>query len=596
MRTAALFFATLLPSLGVAQAPPAVALGSAIDPAFLDCRWQERRLGELGATAATVVFFTTLDCPVAKRYLPRIGELAAEFAPQGVVTLVVNVGVGDLFVDAVGQVVSAAPAAVFGKDQEGSFAAMCGVDRAGAAVLFDGARRLVYRGRVDDQYGYTGSRPKASREELRAALADVLGGRPVAVAETPIVGCKITPVTPAAAERAPTFARDVAPLLQKHCQECHRPGGEGPFSLLTEADAKKHGAMLAEVTAQGRMPLWYGDSRHGDFVNRRAMSGEERHTFAAWFAAGMPSGDAADLPQPRALPTGDWRIGEPDLVLSLKGRVTLPADGIVPYQYFVLPYRFDEDTWVEAIEIKPDNPRVLHHCNLARVKVGERFSQDGFITGYVPGGDPHVLDPGTAVRIPAGSALALQAHYVTTGEPETDRISVGLRFPRVPVVREMQVAIVADFRFAIPPGAMAHPVRAARTLRDDAVGIGLFVHMHVRGRDMTVVAEGEGGARETLLVVPNYNFDWQQSYRWAANTRRFAKGTRLQALAHYDNSAWNPFNPDPEATVKFGLQTADEMMYAFLFWTKEHEALGLRVDPRTGHVLTAEATTRDGGR
>ncbi|MCA8963535.1 MAG: alkyl hydroperoxide reductase, partial [Planctomycetes bacterium] len=469
-------------------------------------------------------------------------------------------------------------------------------DRTCAAVVLDAQQQLVYRGRVDDQYGYTGAREQASRDDLRLALDDVLAGRPVAVAETEVLGCAVTPPAAPPGGDAPTYARDVAPLLQKHCQECHRPGGEGPFSLLTEAEAKKHGAMLAEVTAQGRMPLWYGDSHHGDFVNRRAMSGEERQTLSAWFAAGMPSGDAADLPPPRELPTGDWRIGKPDLVLSPLGRVKLPADGIVPYQYFVLPYRFEQDTWIEAIEIKPENPAVLHHCNLARI-TGTRFSQDGFITGYVPGGDPHVLDPGTAVRIPAGSALALQAHYVTTGEPQTDRISVGLRFPRVPVQKEMQVTILTNLRFAIPPGAMAFPVRAAKKLRDDAVGIGLFVHMHVRGRDMTVVAEAPDGTQETLLVVPNYNFDWQQSYRWAPNVRRFAKGTRLDALAHYDNSAWNPFNPDPEATVKFGLQTADEMMYAFLFWTKEHEALDLRVDPHNGHVLGANGdAARDGGR
>ncbi len=594
MRTATALVAFLgIATLPAQQAP--VPLGATVDARFHDCRWSPRRLHELGGAAATVVYFTTLDCPIARRYLPRIGELAAEYAARGVVTLVVNVGADDLFVDAAGQVVTAAAAAVFGKDFDLSLAKACGVERTGAAVVLDAQRRLVYRGRVDDQYGYTGAREQPSRADLRLAVDDVLAGRPVAVAETEVLGCVLTPPAAPRAGAAPTYARDVAPLLQKHCQDCHRPGGEGPFSLLTEAEARKHGAMLAEVTAQGRMPLWYGDSHHGEFVNRRAMSSEERRTLAAWFAAGMPSGDAADLPPPRELPTAEWRIGAPDLVLKPLGRVKLPADGIVPYQYFVLPFRFEQDTWVEAIEIKPENPAVLHHCNLARI-TGTSFSQDGFITGYVPGGDPHVLDPGTAVRIPAGSALALQAHYVTTGEPQTDRISVGLRFPRVPVQKEMQVSIVTNLRFAIPPGAMAHPVKASRALRDDAVGIGLFVHMHVRGRDMTVVAEGPDGGRQTLLVVPNYNFDWQQSYRWAPQQRRFAKGTRLHALAHYDNSVWNPFNPDPEATVKFGLQTADEMMYAFLFWTKEHENLGLHVDPKNGHALSGGAPAQDGGR
>lgn len=562
---------------------PSVPLGSVVDAPFTDLRWQTRRLPELGAARATVLFFATIECPLVRRYLPRVGRLAAARAGDGVVVVVVNVGPGDHLVDAAGQVTTAAPAAVFAKDFDLDLARACGVDRTAVAVVLDRERRIVYRGRVDDQHGYGGSRATPSREDLAVAIDDLLAGRPVAVAETSASGCRITAPTPAATDAAaPTFARDIAPVLQRHCQECHRPGGEAPFPLLDEADTKKHAAMVVEVVRQGRMPPWYADAAHGVFRNHRGLSVEERALVQRWAAAGMPSGDPRDLPPPRDLPTGAWRIGEPDLVIEVKAPIRLPADGVVPYKYFVLPHHFDHDTWVEAIEIKPRNERVLHHCNLARVKFGEKFTQDGFITGYVPGGDPLVMDPGTAVRIPAGSVLALQAHYVTTGEPETDQLSVGLRFPRVAVQKEMQVAIAANFRFEIPAGALAHPVRASRTLPADAEGIGLFVHMHLRGRDMTVVAEAPDGAEETLLVVPNYNFEWQQSYRWATGSKMFARGTKIRALAHYDNSAWNPWNPDPTQPVKFGLETTDEMMHLFLFWVARDEALGLRVDPASG--------------
>ncbi len=579
------------PGLAGAPAQPAAAslgcrLGSVLEATFTDQRWQRRTLTELAAPKATVVFFTAIECPIAQRLLPRLGTLAQDYAARGVAVLVMNVGPGDHLVDAAAQVVKHSPAAVFGKDFDGAFAATAGVDRTATALVLDGERRLVYRGRVDDQFGYTGQRDQPTRHDLRQALDEVLAGQPVAVAETVVSGCRITvrEASPVGSV-VPTFSRDVAPLLQRHCQECHRTDGEAPFPLLDEAQVKKHSAMVAEVVDQGRMPPWYGSTAHGPFVNHRGLSAVERDTLAQWFAGGMPSGDAKELPAPRPLPTSSWRIGAPDQVISIKAPVRLPADGIVPYKYFILPFRFEHDTWVEAIEIKPQNRRSLHHCNLARVKLGEQFSQEGFITGYVPGGDPFVMDPGTAVKIPAGSVLALQAHYVTTGEPEIDRIEVGLRFPRVPVQKETQVAIAADFKFAIPPGAMAHPVRAARTLRDDAVGIGMFVHMHLRGRDMTVTAEAPDGSTETLLVVPNYNFDWQQSYRWAPATRQFAKGTRIRALAHFDNSTWNPFNPDPQQTVGFGLETTDEMMYLFLFWVRRDEALGLQIDPQTGHLL-----------
>lgn len=589
MRASGLVASLLTLSVVFAQAPSVPPLGAVVDARFVDLRWQVRSVAELGATNATVVFFATLECPLVQRYLPRLGQIARDYAGRGVVTLVVNVGPGDGFVDAVGDVTTKAPAAVFGKDFDLQFARACGVERTAAAVVLDRQHRIVYRGRIDDQHGYASSRQKASRDDLCVALDELLAGTPVSVPETAISGCRITPPAgPATAGAAvPTFARDLAPILQAHCVACHRPGGEAPFPLLEEGQVRKHAAMLAEVVEQGRMPPWYGSTRHGEFVNFRGLGDRERGIVRAWVAGGAPGGEAKDLPPPPALPSNEWRIGEPDVVISVKAPIRLPAEGPIPYQYFILPHRFDQDTWVEAIEIRPDNRRSLHHCNLARVKLGEKFSQDGFITGYVPGGDPMVMDPGIAVRIPAGSVLALQAHYVATGEPEVDRLRVGLRFPRTKVDKEMQVAIVADFRFAIPPGAMAHPVRASRTLREDAVGIGMFVHMHLRGRDMTAVATAPDGSEETLLVVPNYNFDWQQSYRWPAGKRTFPRGTKLQALAHFDNSAWNPFNPDPGQTVKFGLETADEMMYLFVFWVAQHEMLGLGVDPGTGHVTTA---------
>lgn len=592
MRALLVSCCSLLAALPAQQTPaaaPSVPIGTTVDAAFTDLRWQARRLTEVPAANATVVFFATIECPLVRRYMRRVGELAAEYAERGVAVVVMNVGVGDHLVDAAGEVTKAAPAAVFGKDFELAFARACGVDRTATAVVLDRERLIAYRGRIDDQYGYAGAKEQPSRKDLREALDELLAGKTVSVPQTEVSGCAITAPAAAAGGAVPTFARDVAPILQRHCQECHRPGGEAPFPLLEEAHAKKHAAMMAEVAEQGRMPPWYASSAHGTFSNHRGLSAAERSVLSAWANGGMPSGDPAQLPPPKALPTGEWRIGEPDLVIETKAPIRLPADGIVPYKYVVLPHRFTHDTWVEAIEISPVNKRVLHHCNLARVRLGEEFSHEGFITGYVPGGDPLVMDEGTAVRIPAGSALVLEAHYVTTGEPEIDKLRVGLRFPRVSVQKEMHVSIVTNLRFAIPPGATAHPVRAARELPEDAVGIGLFVHMHLRGRDMTVTAKAPDGEEQTLLVVPNYNFDWQQSYRWERGAMKFAKGTKFHALAHYDNSTWNPFNPDASQTVRFGRETTDEMMYLFAFWVAEQEALGLTVDAQNGRAQAPAA-------
>ena len=210
---------------------------------------------------------------------------------------------------------------------------------------------------------------------------------------------------------------------------------------------------------------------------------------------------------------------------------SIPARGEIDYQYAVLPHLFLRETWVQAVEILPDNPRVVHHCNLAFARPGAPLrEEENFVTGRVPGGDPLVLDEGTAFKIPAGSVLGLQIHYVTSGKPERSRIAVGLKFPRGPVQRQLRVAILAAHGFAIPPGAPAHPVAARRVIEDDAVGVGMFAHMHLRGRDIAFSARHPDGRVETLLLIPNYNFDWQQSYRWAPGSKLLPRGTTLEVI------------------------------------------------------------------
>jgi hypothetical protein len=262
----------------------------------------------------------------------------------------------------------------------------------------------------------------------------------------------------------------------------------------------------------------------------------------------------------------------------------IPATGFVDYKYTIFPHIFPEDTWVDRVEILPENGRVVHHANLAFMKIGEKPTEEGFITGRVPGGDAMVMDPGTGYLIPKGSVVALQIHYTTTGKPESSRIAVGLRFPRVPVKKRLYITQVHNNRFAIPPHAPAHPVKATRTLPFDATCLGLVTHMHLRGKDMTFLARDPDGSVETLLLVPNYNFDWQISYRYAPDTKHFKKGTSLEVLAHLDNSEFNPYNPDPKDTVRMGEQTVQEMVYGFYFYTRDDEDLNVVVDPKTGQA------------
>lgn len=576
-------------ALGADARPP---IGRRVEGlAFKDIRFLARALDDFGPRKAFVIVATSTSCPVVQRYLPVLAEMERPYRERGVQFLALNVAEDDAITEMAAQAVEAGVEFPFVKDVEGRCAARLGLRRTPEAVVLDAERRIRYRGRIDDRFRVVGARPEASRRALVEALEDVLAGRAVGVEETPVDGCLITPPRPAGALSSsthPTFSEHVAPIVQRHCQGCHHAGTEAPFPLVSYRDVSAQGEMVAEVVGDRRMPPWFASARHGTFTNRRGLSDEERDTILSWVRAGMPAGDPSKRPEPREFPRGPWGIGTPDLVTTTPLAYNIPATGFVDYRYALLPHVFLRDTWVQAIEVLPDNPRVVHHANLAFAKLGERPREENFITGRVPGGDPMVLDDGTALLIPAGSVLGLQIHFTTTGRPERARLSVGLRFPRVPVHKRLYHQQVTTSRFRIPAGAPAHPVSAKRLLDFDATGLGLFTHMHVRGKDMTFLARLPDGTTDTLLLIPNYNFDWQQSYRLVPGAKKFPKGTAFEVLAHYDNSEFNPYNPDPKAAVGHGDQTFDEMMFGFFFHTRDDEDLNLRVDPKTGAVLDRE--------
>ena len=235
----------------------------------------------------------------------------------------------------------------------------------------------------------------------------------------------------------------------------------------------------------------------------------------------------------------------------------------------------------------------MHHANLAYFKLGESFKESNFITGVVPGGSPLDLDDGVALRIPKGSLLALQIHYVVTGKAEKVTLSVGLKFANGKVDKQLHHLLFVDTKYTIPPGTPAHPVKVTRTLDQDVIGIGLFAHMHVRGKAMTFTAHTPDGKSEALLTIANYNFAWQIAYRWQPGQKRLPKGTRIDCVAYYDNSPFNPYNPDPKKAVKDGPQTYHEMMNGFLFYLNANEKLGLDIDGKTGRAQSARAQSTE---
>lgn len=567
------------------------------DLRFKDIWYQQRSLADLGSPKATVLVFVNLTCPLVKRSWPKLVRLDEAYGPRGVRIVAIDAVEGDEIAELARTGLEHGVTFPLVKDRGAAAAAALGAEFTPQAVVLDDKRRIAYRGRIDDQLRLGGERPAATREDLREALDDLLAGRPVTVPETPVDGCRITPparpTTPPAPTPAVTFHEHVAPLLAAHCQECHRDNGGAPFPLVTFDDVAGQAAAVAEAVAERRMPPWYA-SRREHFTNERGLDPAERRLVADWVRAGTPAGDPAKAP-PAPAPAPEWELGTPDLVVTALGSDTLPADGFVDYRYVILPHVFLAETWVSGVEIKPSNPGTVHHCNLAYMAVGDPVDDSNFITGRVPGGTAMVLDEGLGFRIPANSVLVLQIHYTTTGKPETNRMRVGLTYPRVRIDRELKHLQVTTSKFEIPPGAPSHPVTASRTLPCDGFAVGMFAHMHLRGRDMTFTARPADAAPETLLVIPNYHYAWQQNYRFTPGTKRFPKGTKIEVTAHFDNSAFNPFNPDPTVAVPYGPQTIHEMMFGFFFYVPDEPPLGLEIDPKNGRVRPAKAAAATGG-
>jgi peroxiredoxin len=552
---------------------------------FKDIRWVSRSLSDFGTRKAFVVVFTDTRCPVAAKYLPVLSDLAARYEERGVQFLGMSSSPLDTLIAVAADALEKNVRFPVHKDFEQRAMQALGVERTPGVAVLDAGGVLRYRGRIDDRFRVAGEAPGAGRLYLEEALEAVLAGKPVAVEETPVEGCIIERRRPPS-RTGVTYAEHVAPIVEKRCQPCHRPHAPAPFPLLDYEDVAGRAETICEVVEERRMPPSFRDPRHGDFVNHSPLAAEEIDVIASWVAAGAPRGDPAKEPPPVAWPEGEWQIGQPDLVLEMPREFRVPASGYVDYRYATLEHEFPHDTWVQAIQILPGNPRVVHHANLYEKRSGGSSPGSVFITGFVPGGDVTRYGKGSGVMIRKGSRLRLQVHYTTTGKEEIDRTRVGLVYAKETIRKETRILFVVNPLFEIPPRDPHAEVTSWRIFTQPAVGVGLFVHMHVRGKDMTFIARYPDGREETLLSVPSYSFDWQLSYRWAEGAKRFPAGTVIKTVAHYDNSPLNPFNPDPSQTVRHGEQTYEEMNYGFVFYVNENEDLAIEVDPATGRPLS----------
>ena len=365
---------------------------------------------------------------------------------------------------------------------------------------------------------------------------------------------------------APTFTKDVAPIFNKSCVECHRPTMFAPMSLTTFDEARPWARSIKQRVVSGAMPPWGADTPHGMFKNDPRLTATEIETISAWVDAGAPKGDDKDLPPAPTFADG-WSIGKPDAIFTMDEEFKIPATGTIPYKYFKAPTGLTEDKWIQAIEIHPSARAQVHHV-LAYTqpagtvpKPGGELGPDN-IGGVTPNKPGLVFEPGVARLLKGNSDIVMQIHYTANGKEGKDRTTIGVIFAKQPPTKLAAGGMAINPRFVIPAGDGNAEVRAITPLNRDTLITSYTPHMHVRGKDMTYIAHYPDGTDETLLSVPRYDFNWQISYE-LAKPKLLPKGTKLEVIAHFDNSTGNKFNPDPTKDVKWGDQTWEEMMIGF---------------------------------
>src|ERR1700758_2964934 len=387
---------------------------------------------------------------------------------------------------------------------------------------------------------------------------------------------------------APSFYRDVLPILQNHCQRCHRLGEIGPMPLVTYKQVRFQARKIALKVRTKQMPPWFADPCCGHFSNDPSLTPQQIDTLVAWANAGVPEGDRRDAPPPPNFTEG-WNIPKPDQILTMPKAVSVPADGDVEYTYEIVPTNFTEDKWVQMSEIRPSRRAHVHHAvvyirppdskwlrgapvnapftasslNDSALKHQAHETDSDMLLVYAPGSSPDQWPDGMAKFVPAHSDLVFQMHYTANGEAASDQTSVGMVFAkRPPAQRILTLQLANDHDpIPIPPNADNYRVEVHGTFPNDALLLSFFPHMHLRGKRFEYRLVRPDHSIETLLRV-NYDFYWQLSYR-LAEPRLIKAGTELQAVAWYDNSAKNLHNPDPQSAVSWGDQTYNEMMVGF---------------------------------
>ncbi len=549
-----------------------------------DYRGKEHRLEDFASSKVVVLTVVGTECPLAKLYAPRLQELCNAYSDRGVAFIGIDANAHDSIAEIEAYARRHGLTFPVLKDAGNRIADAVGATRTPEVIVLDVDRAIRYRGRIDDQYGIGYAKKVAAENYLADAIDAVLAGEQVKTASVDPIGCLIGRAQKPSKDTEVTYTSDIAAILNERCVECHRDGEIAPFSLTDYESAAGWAPMIAEVVQEGRMPPWHAappvsgsESHDGEvlefvskiaYANERRLSQQEKDTILGWAAAGAPRGDGSP-PAPPEDKVAEWVLPQtPDAVVEMADEpYSVPAEGVVKYQYFRVDPGFTEDKWIAASEVIPGNRAVVHHVLVFSREKGSRNGPGeaggGFLAAYVPGLKPAVFPAGMAKLVPAGSELVFQVHYTPVGSEATDLTKVGFVF-----ADPTKLDYLVETRNAVQPRLDIQPEKADQKFQardsvpyDDAILLACMPHMHLRGQAFRYTLQRDGESK-TLLDVPHYDFNWQTGYA-LTESLPLQKGDRIFCEAWFDNSVDNLANPDPTATVRWGDQTWNEMMIGY---------------------------------
>jgi peroxiredoxin/mono/diheme cytochrome c family protein len=572
-----------------------------------DLTGQRITLADNPDIAATAIVFLGTQCPISGRYIPELNRINATLPHTGNKQIQLLGVISD-------PTVTRAAAVQFAQDfkiefpilfdASGELAQQFSPRMTPQAFVLDRKGDIQYKGRIDDTFiDLRKQREAAQHHDLLDALTTVAAGQKPQSPETEAVGCYFEAWSNKSKSTAVTYTRDIAPILNSNCVQCHRDGQVAPFSLLTFDQAAHHAKQIARVTDEKLMPPWKALPGFGHFLDERRLTDREISLIAQWSKAGAPQGDPADLPPTPTFSDGGWTLGTPDIVLQMPKPFTVPASGRDVYRVFPIHIDIPKDEYVVGFEFKPGATTVLHHAlfflddtGKARAMEAESkdgqpgyrsfggvgFSPSGGLGGWAPGAMPFLLADGVGRPLRKGSDFVLQVHYHPDGKEHQDQSKLALYFAKKPI-RQISISFPLITRQIDIPAGDSNYVRDVQIkVPTDVTLIGVTPHMHLVGKQMNVTAYPPDGSIVPLINIDDWDFRWQDQYRYAEPIH-LPRGTVVKLHAVYDNSTANTENPsNPPQRVTFGEQTTNEMCICFMQMTIDNWILAPGEMPPSG--------------